>query len=363
MNNDLELAGMPQAAKSMERIAAWFDHAIIDRPPLRFSRHNEQYENAQPFQPSTRWPTLRERWMDSEYQVDTFLESIAGKTFDGDTFPYFWPNLGPEVWAAFYGMELEFGEVTSWSKPNIHNLEEFEDFAGLVVEQSNAYLHKIREMTRLALEKCRGKALVGTTSWGPGIDCVAAWLEPQELAVNLLLNPDKVKRLLDISLEPFQALYEEIYQAAARAGCPSIGWMAIPCWEKGHIVQADFANMISPEQFDEFCLPWIKREIAPMEKVIFHLDGKGVARHLDRLLELEGIDAIQWVQGVGDDEPILQWVPLIKKIQKAGKSLVLDIKASELEGIISELDPEGLFLFVSTTPDSHQAILERVGRW
>lgn len=363
IKHQIELQGMPGAAKSMERIDAWFDHAVIDRPPVRFSKHNEQYETAASFQPNARWKTLRDRWMDTEYQVDSFLESIKGKSFDAETFPEFWPNLGPEVYAAFFGAELEFGEVTSWSKPIIKNLEEFEDFDSLVVDQNNEYLRKLREMTSIALEKCREKALVGMTSWGPGIDCVAAWLIPQELCVNLLLEGEKVKRLLDRTLEPFQKLYDEFYEKASAAGYPSIGWMAIPNFGKGHIVQADFSNMISPELFNEFCLPWIRREAEPMDRVIFHMDGKGVARHLDRLLEVEKIDAIQWVQGVGDDEPLQQWVPLIRKIQNAGKSVVLDFKASELEGLISELKPEGLFLCISCDQASHADILKRVARW
>ncbi len=172
-----------------------------------------------------------------------------------------------------------------------------------------------------------------------------------------------MKRLLDRTIEPFRELYDEFYENATRAGYPSIGWMGIPNLGKGHIVQADFSNMISPELFDEFCLPLIRREIEPMDRVIFHLDGKGVARHLDRLLEIEKIDAIQWVQGVGDDEPLQQWVPLIRRIQDAGKSVVLDFKASELEGLIDELRPEGLFLCISCDASSHSDILKRVGRW
>lgn len=46
---------------------------------------------------------------------------------------------------------------------------------------------------------------------------------------------------------------------------------------------------------------------------IFYLDGRGVARHLDAILELPNVNAIQWVQGVGLDQPILQWIPLIAR--------------------------------------------------
>ena len=32
-----------------------------------------------------------------------FLKSIEGRRFHGETFPVFFPNLGPDVYAAFYG--------------------------------------------------------------------------------------------------------------------------------------------------------------------------------------------------------------------------------------------------------------------
>ena len=67
-------------------------------------------------------------------------------------------------------------------------------------------------------------------------------------------------------------------------------------------------------------------------------------RHLDRILEIPQIHAIQWVQGVGADLPILQWLPVIKKIQAAGKGVVVDLQLDELEPFIAAMKPDGLFL-------------------
>lgn len=75
--------------------------------------------------------------------------------------------------------------------------------------------------------------------------------------------------------------------------------MGIPCAGKGHIAQTDFANMISPVHFKEFCLPDLRREFSGMDKIIFHMDGKGVATHVDDLLCEPGIDAIQWCRESG----------------------------------------------------------------
>jgi hypothetical protein len=75
------------------------------------------------------------------------------------------------------------------------------------------------------------------------------------------------------------------------------------------------------------------------------------------------VHAIQWVQGVGDDYPILQWVPLIKEIQ-AQKPVIVDLQKHELEPFIEQMSPEGLFLWIATeSKDEELAIIKRLEKW
>jgi hypothetical protein len=357
-----ELNGMFDYEFSMRRVDAWFHGEVLDRVPVRFSRHNAQYDQAQP-KYASRWPTLRDRWMDAEYQVDSFLRSLEGQEFKGESFPVYWPNLGPDLYAAFFGCELEFGEVTSWSQPIIEDLSDESSWRRPVFDPGNPYLQKLKTMTDLALEKCQGVALVGLTSWCPGIDCVAAWLGPENLCMNLMLEPERVKQLLEASMEPFPGVFGEFSGAIRGKGLPTVSWMGIPVDGVSHIAQADFSNMISPTQFKEFCLPYLREEIAGMDRVIFHMDGKGVANHLDYLLAEPGIQAIQWAQGVGDDAPILQWIPLIKRIQSAGKSVVVDLTPAELEPFMAQVRPEGIFLWIAAEENDQDAIVRRLLSW
>lgn len=49
---------------------------------------------------------------------------------------------------------------------------------------------------------------------------------------------------------------------------------------------------------------------------------------------------------MGENKPIMQWIPLTKKIQESGKSVVVDIEKSEIESFIAEMEPEGLLLCI-----------------
>jgi hypothetical protein len=70
--------------------------------------HNAFVEQANQKYPSV---NLKDRWFDAEFQSRR-SSSIEGRQFT-PTFPVMCPNLGPEVYAALYGSELVFGDVTS----------------------------------------------------------------------------------------------------------------------------------------------------------------------------------------------------------------------------------------------------------
>ncbi|WP_347839384.1 hypothetical protein [uncultured Draconibacterium sp.] len=355
----MELEKKPDFDKCMERIYAWYNQGIVDRAPIRFSAHNQEYDSAHLLN-GFNFNSLKERWWNTEYQLELFEHQLENSTFNAETFPIFWPNLGPEVYTAFYGLELDYKEVTSYAKPII---EDWSQLDNLKLDSNNPYFKKIEEMTRAALERNAGKFMVGYTDLHPGMDCAAAFRDPEALCLDLIMDPDNVKRLVEISSKDFQFVFNYFDQILKEKNQLSVTWMGIPSFGKMHIPSCDFSSMISPEHFDEFVLPLIKDEIKAMSYNIFHLDGKGVANNIDKLLQLPDINAIQWVQGVGTDLPIMQWVPFIKKIQAAGKSVVVDLALSEIESFMAEVDPKGILLCINADLSVQEDIVKNVLKW
>jgi hypothetical protein len=129
------------------------------------------------------------------------------------------------------------------------------------------------------------------------------------------------------------------------------------------VLACDFATLISPDHFEEFCLPSIRKEAECFTHNVFHLDGPGVGKNIDAVLELPNLKAVQWVQGYGDDAPIMQWLPLIHKIQAAGKSVIVDLQLDELDEFISKTDPTGIMLWIPAEPKDQDEVLKRVQKW
>jgi hypothetical protein len=357
---NLELECMPQADEAMHRLDAWYHCEIVDRAPIRFMAHNAFLETGVDY--ATLSPEERRmRWFDVEYQVDLFERSIEGRAFHGETFPVFWPNLGPNVYAAFYGLELEFGEVTSWSRPIVRN---WSDVGRLRLDTDNMYWEKIEELTRHALDRCQGRYLVGYTDLHPGIDCAAAWRGMDQLCIDMVDSPEQVQALAERAIADFETVYDHFDAMLKARGQPSSSWMCIPSFGRMHIPSCDFAALISPRLFQEYGLPILEREVQSMTHNIFHLDGKGVARHLDTILSVPEIHAIQWVQGVGDDQPIMQWMPFIKALQARGVPVIVDLSKEELDDFTAAMNPEGLFLWVATESEEEElALLRKIERW
>ena len=78
--------------------------------------------------------------------------------------------------------------------------------------------------------------------------------------------------------------------------------------------------------------------------------------HLDHLLSLETLDAIQWVPGDGapnTTDPC--WYEYFEKIQRAGKSLILlESDPNGVENLLKHISTKGLFLRCDTK-DEKQA--------
>jgi hypothetical protein len=356
----LSLENKPDLAQAMGRVEAWFAGEMLDRPPVRFIAHNAFLDSGADLAGLTA-EERRARWLDAEYQIDRFLSSIAGRTFHGETFPVYFPNLGPDVYAAFYGAPLHFGEVTSWSTPIVHD---WDDLGRLNFSVDNPYFQKLEELTRHALERCAGQFMVGYTDLHPGLDCAAAWRDPQQLCIDMIDSPQQVTRLAELAIADFEAIYDHFDSLLKRAGQLSVSWMGIPSHGRMHIPSCDFANLISPAMFRQFGLPILQREVRTMTHNVFHVDGKRVARHLDAILSAPSVHAIQWVQGVGDDQPIMQWTPLIQRLQARHVPVIVDLSQAELDDFMAAMRPEGLFLWIAANDEEEQlAIIRRLERW
>jgi hypothetical protein len=337
--------------------AAW-QGQIIDRPvvDLSFFEYNPDY----PF-PTKQHASLEEWWLDIQYQVELWLALTMGTCCMGDALPKVMPNLGPDFFAACYGARLVFGQETSYIEPFLKSWDEADKLA---FDWANPYFLKMEELYAGYLEVGKNKFYVSWPDIHSGGDCLAGFRGPANLAMDLYDNREQVKALLKKVTKDFFKLYDHYYDKLTKAHQPCTGWPGPVSTYRWHVPSNDFSYMISPKDFDEIFLEGLREENRYMEANIHHLDGPGCLRHLDSLLSIKELNMIQWVFGAGRGRAS-DYIDLYKKIQASGKGLQFqDVEVDEVDRLISELRPEGIWMHVNVTDrEQAEAVLKKVNKW
>ena len=343
----------------LARQDAFWSCEIIDRPVVCCGLGKENPDYPRPG--AKEWPTVRDRWMDTEHIVESALAGAMNTEYLGDALPRFSPNLGPEVFSAMFGAEMEYSERTSWSIPN---LLDWADADKLQFSKDSFYFKKLVEITDALLEAGKGKFYVGMTDWHPGGDCIAAFRDPLNLNIDMIEHVDEVKAMIRRVNDAYFEAFDVFYNKLSGAGQASTCWAGLVSSKKWYVPSNDFSCMISKEMFDDVFLPGIAEECRFLEASIYHLDGPGALRHLDSLLEIPELDAIQWVFGAGNGR-CSDWMHVYKKCQAAGKGLQLGLGVDELDYFMENLKPEGLYIGLGGIKDRehYDAVIKKISTW
>jgi hypothetical protein len=352
----------PDFERVLDRFEAWWDGQILDRPlaSITFSRPKV---DCVPVPRKKPWKDLRERWLDTEHVVASAEANLRNRVYFADALPVAWPNLGPEVFSAFYGCKMIYGERTSWSSPVLEDWTA-ESLAALQLDEDNFYFQKILELTDALIVAGRGKFIVGYTDLHGGGDAIAAFRDPQNLLIDTIESPEAIKGLVERIGHDFLRVYDLYHERLTAAGMPSTTWMPATGKGKFHVPSNDFSCMISQESFEDLFIPGIVQECRHMDRCIYHLDGPGALRYLDLLLSIPEIHAIQWVPGAGQDY-WGNWIDVYRQIQQAGKSMPIYVPVRDLPRVFDVLRPEGVWLCVSGITDEQEAdaAIKAITRW
>jgi len=300
-------------------------HACVEDPgPAPADRHT----NARWIARSTR------RWM-------------SQKAFFGDTLPMASPGLGPGSLAACLGSEIEFAPDTVWFHPSIDDPDSV-DRLRYDPEQKWWKIHEViaREMVAVA----GGDYFVGNYDLVENLDVLASLRGTQNVLFDLVERPDWVKaRLADIN-QVYREVYQRIYDII-KLPDGSSGFGAFSIWGDGKAatVQCDISAMLSPQMFDEFVLPGLREQCAWLDHALYHLDGTQALVHLDSLLSIPDLHAIEWTPQLGIEgggkgaNP--RWFDLYRKILNAGKSVwVMGLEAQDVVPLLDAIGPHGVYI-------------------
>jgi hypothetical protein len=343
---------------AQRRMTAWWEGEVLDRVCLQVTAPREGARQ----RPIPEPPDLLTRWTDADYLIEKARERFRTTFYGGEAFPCFVPNFGPDVFSAFLGAELVFAETTSWAETPV--IRDWASPPPLRLDPENRWWRRMKGLIETAVERAEGAFVVAIPDTHAGGDALAALRGREALCLDLLDSPDAVRSAMASLERVVIEVYEALYPIVRRTGLGACGWL--PAWSplRGNVIQCDFLALISPQAAEASgILHDLKAQAAWLDHAIYHLDGPASLPHLDRLLEIPDIRAIQWVPGAGAPTPS-GWIPLLRRIQRAGRGLHLSVAPEEVEVLLSELSPEGLMLSASVRSEAEaKDLLKKATAW
>lgn len=337
----------PDTADALNRFEAWWQCENEERPLITVSVPSDPLG----LLPTKHYETPQQAWFDFDFRIERALAEVKHGTFLAETFPCFEPNMGPDVLSCLFGLQLDFAPSTSWGVPF---LERCEQILEIQPDFSAPEWVATEELIRRGIEAGRGKWITLFTDLHGNADILSALLGPEATCMEFLDEPDTVRKAIEHVTTGCRQAYRRQIASLMAEGLPISCWIRAFHQGASYAGQADFSAMVSPEHFAEAILPSVIEEMADADRVIYHLDGEDALRHLDLLLEVPKIDAIQWVYGAGHG-PALRWEKVYKQILSAGKAVKVECETfTDALALHERLGNRGVWYNLAA-PDREQA--------
>lgn len=325
----------PDWEEAQRRFLAWWEGEVIDRVAMSVRAPNGTTPRPLPeIPPDQAWRIHG----DPDYVVARWENSFSTTYFAAEAFPA--PTL--LIGYAFMGTPVSYAPNTIWIHPVIEDLET--DLP--VFDTSSEAWQRVVAVVAAMVEAGRDRWFTSFPTVVFPSDLLAGLRGNERLCLDMVDRPEWVTRALDYFTGICFRAYGELAELLEARQRGSTAWL--PLWSPGisMTLQCDFSCMIGPEMFRRFIIPEQQTLARWLDNCIYHLDGPGAVHHLDALLEVPEIKGIQWVPGAGAPPP-LEWLPMLRRIQNAGKLLHISIAAEDVPRALEQLRPEGLFLATS----------------
>ena len=328
----------PNLEETKKRYIKWWNHKGIILNMWEHFQEGVKPHADIPMPPAPR--DLNQKWFDPQWRAEYLDWYVAHSSLMADMLPVANTQLGPGSLAAILGGVFEGGEDTIW----IHPDPNYKDDIVFNPNHPNYLLHK--ELLKACKQKAQGHYYVGMPDLMEGLDVLAAIKGTDKVLLDTVMQPEvlehQMQQINDIYFQVFDELYDIIREGDEMAFCYFSSWAP----GKMSKLQSDISTMISVDDYRRFVQPFIREQCQKIDYTLYHLDGVGAMHHLDALLEIKELNAIQWTPGVGEPQGgSPKWYDLYKKILAHGKSIMACwVTLDELRPLLDNIGGDGVHL-------------------
>jgi len=318
--------------KTLKTYDAWWD-GTLERPIVPVILSGKDPGRPKPSTPLLTQANCHDLSIPAKDLIDRIDHHLSSFEFMGDAFPsYCLSSFGPGIVAAFLGARLENSTGGVWFHPQKEiELSELH----FEYNEDNIWLNRIKDICREGMKRWQGQVNVAMPDLGGTLDVLSTFRPGESLLMDLYDEPDEVKRLTWEIHDLWHRFYNEINDVLKPVNPGYSDWSQILSSTPSYVLQSDFSYMIGPEMFGEFVLEELAASCKKLSHSIYHLDGVGELPHLDQILSIAELGAVQWVPGDGKPE-VFEWPEIQARIFKAGKNTQLYCGFDRLEAVFKQ---------------------------
>src|ERR1035437_6313946 len=293
--------------------------------------------------------SLEERYCNAAFRAAQNHYRLSRSVFPADVLPTATTDLGPGSLALFLGSTPGFAEDTVWFYSKIEPEAEPEKLPPLRFDASSRWWHITGDILRHCAEAARGKYIVGCPDLIENMDVLSSLRGAQTLCLDMVERPEWVEQMTGEINEVWFAAYQRIYDLIKlEDGSSAFG--AFYIWGTGKVakLQCDASAMFSPRMYKRFVVPALTAQCEWLDHALYHLDGTQAMVHLDALLAIEPLDAIEWTPQAGiETGGHKRWHEMYRRILAAGKSVqVVNVEPDEVRPLLDAIGPKGVYLLI-----------------
>lgn len=284
-----------------------------------------------------KWKDMEDKYQNPQRIVDRYRYFCQTHAFLGESFPNLNIDFGPGSLASYLGSEIGFKEDTVWFNKC---LDSWDGVPKLTFDPENKWFKKHLQLAKDCQALAGDDFYVDMPDLMENIDVLASLRGAQDILFDLLDEPEmigeRIQEVTDIYYEYYDRFYDVIKDEEG-----GNAYAVFQIWGPGRTVklQCDFSAMMSPEDFRKYIQPSLRSQSENVDHVLYHLDGPAAIKHMDALMEIEGIDALQWTSGdAGPDGTLPDWDVIYDKAIAAGKSIWVKVYSGEFEDWIRNVD-------------------------
>lgn len=289
-------------------------------------------------------------YFDAEEADRKWRERFENHLYIGEALPCLFPYFGTAGIAEYTGCKPNRTTRTTWFEPWL----ETPDASAIEYRCPEAFEKQKKTLEELvALSK--GDYLVSVTDNCGIVDALAAIRGTDNLMMDMITDPQFVEEGVQKLLPIYKQTQEELFSVVKENNDGSVlSWMHLWAPQRMAQMQCDLSVMISPEMFDRFVMPELEELTSFLDYPVYHFDGQEQIRHLDSMLSLKNLKAIQWTPVTG--QPLTSnFIPVLQKIQRTGKNLILFPRPHEVEVLLDNLSCRGLILGIDGLQSEEEA--------